>query len=139
MSNENAMKTVWEKIDKHSEAIEDINKEISGISKQMGVLEVRFNESNKTQTEGHARIETKLDGLVNSVSKLNQAKTISEAKAEAKAEHQEERKEFLKLCKWFAGVLFALIASGALTVQFASDKINQTTFPTPPPSVHLSE
>ena len=74
--------------------LETINKEISGISGQMQVLETRFNESNKTQTEGHARIETKLDGLVSSVSELNRAKTISEAKADQKRSTLKKEKNF---------------------------------------------
>ena len=107
---------IWEKIDNHAGELDDVKKNIHGMSERMIVLENRFDSSIKNQAEGQARIETMLGCLQTTVTKLNDDKLIDEGYEKAKGEH-------FRLVKWLGGIFMALIASGALSIQFLSDKI----------------
>lgn len=107
---------IWQKIDHHAGELDDVKKDIHGMSERMLVLENRFDSSIKNQAEGQARIEAMLNCLQTTVTKLNDDKLINDGYEKAKEEH-------FRLVKWIGGIFMALIASGALSIQFLSDKI----------------
>jgi DNA repair exonuclease SbcCD ATPase subunit len=102
---------VWKHIDKHREQISAIEKDVSGISGRMTVLETSFQNHASQTAQGQARIETKIECVQKSLQDLHSKNSYESGLETA-------RKEQKTLIKWFVGLVVTLITSGIIVINY---------------------